>query len=100
MVKHVLVDLIVSGSDEVYEKLKSALSECTLMYMSSLENSKLISLYNCRSVLVATYRFHREILIDVLGDEEEVTYKIISVLPQEKIIIRFIERGFASSSFK
>jgi len=94
VVKHVLVDLVVNESSEVYQKLKSALGECVLMYTSSSKNSKLVTLYSCGRALVAIYGFHREVLIDVLGDEEEVAYKIISVLPREKIVIRFIERGF------
>jgi len=96
MIKHVLIDVINWNSD-VYRRVESALSECVLMYMSSGDEHDQISLYKCRQVFITIYKTRGGGLIDILGNNEEVVYRVLSVLPREKILIRFIERGYDTS---
>jgi hypothetical protein len=94
LVRHVLID-VINWNSELQERVLKALSECTVTCIYSYSDLEHISVYRCRSLIVIIYisNSRREGFIDLLGDEEDFTDKITSVLPRENIVIRFIERG-------
>jgi hypothetical protein len=91
--KHILID-VANWSSEVYERIVGALSNCTLIGMLKAEDHEFTSMYKCDQGVIVIYSSRIEGLVDVLCDDEEVAYRVLSVLPREKIVVRFIERGF------
>lgn len=97
VIQHVLID-IVDQSDELFQKITSILGECVLACTGGGVNGNSISLYKCGEVALTLYKLRKELLIDVLGGEDTLVYKILNVLPRERVIVRFIERGVSSQS--
>jgi len=95
LVQHILID-VVDQNGEVFQKITSILGECVLACSSESVKGNLISLYKCGEVVLTLYKLHKELLVDVLGGENCFVYKILNVLPREKVVIRLVERGVSS----
>ncbi|GEM_PF-1054242 len=95
VVQHILID-IVDQDGESFQKITSILDECVLACSSEDIKGNLISLYKCGEAILTLYKLHKELFVDVLGGEDSFVYKILDVLPREKVVIRLVERGVSS----